>query len=313
MRPPTSNVSIKTFTGGLLVACLASVGCHAQPASAAEPAAADSDQADVIPADATGPATDVGSQSADAWLKLLESRAARINTLESVVRMTSRVELLDEETVRFGRLQYAADIADRPVRFSVRFDKLRVDEVIEPIDQAFIFDGRWLLDLDAADRQATRRELVASDSDAAQVVEGGPFPLPLNLQRDRVRQRFEVVVAPAAEDDPAPLAPAPDASSSPPPAPDADAQADPDPATDRPAVVHLVLTPRAGTDFDGQQLDLWFDTATALPLRSITLQNDGDTNRVDFFRLQPNVELDEDIFDTAFPAGDWERQTVPLD
>ena len=281
--------------------CCPAVGCSARADESAPPPTASERQANTEPSIASDPAT--GSESdADRWLSRLESLAADITTLESVVRMTSRVDLLDEVTVRFGRLHYAADDPPQPVRFAVRFDKLRVDDVIEPIDQAYVFDGRWLLDLDAQDRQATRRELVPADGDAAEVMAQGPFPLPLNLQRDRVLQRFEVTLAPPADGDPEPYRPVegPDAGTAPPQAAE-------------PAVLHLVLTPRPGIDFDGQRLDLWFDTATALPLRSVTLQEDGDTTQIDFFRLTPHADLPDGVFDTAFPEGDWERQTLTID
>ncbi|MEM8739685.1 MAG: hypothetical protein AAGG38_14575, partial [Planctomycetota bacterium] len=63
-----------------------------------------------------------------------------------------------------------------------------------------------------------------------------------------------------------------------------------------------------------EQIHLWFDRDTLLPLRATTRQDDGDTNTVDLFRLVPNPPLAPETFDTAFPPGpDWETQTVPLD
>ncbi len=222
-----------------------------------------------------------------------------LGSLGSRVRMTSRVDFLDDETIRFGSLLYAAGQAGRAANFAVRFDKLMMDDVVEPMTQDYIFDGRWLLDLDARDRQATRRELVAEGKQVDLEVGEGPFPLPLNLRADRLLERFNVELVPPMPSDPPPQSdPSSPGLRVPPP----------------PRVLHLLLTPRPGVEFDGQQLDLWFDTAWALPLRAVTLQADGDTTTLDFFDLKPNAEVPADSFDTELPQqGEWERQTVYLD
>jgi hypothetical protein len=229
-------------------------------------------------------------RSAEDWLAHLEAAAAQTATLTARVRMTSRVDLLDEETVRFGDLRYAAAADPRPARFAVDFDVLRMDEQAEPIDQRYVFDGRWLLDLDAVDRVASRRQLVPAGQTADLELGEGPFPLPLNLKKDRVLERFEVRLLPAGDDDPRPQ------------------------SADDARVVHLQLLPRSETDLDAVQVDLWFDAGHGLPLRALTLQDDGDATTVDLFELLPNAEVVDAAFDTAFPPGDdWERQTVPLD
>ena len=277
------------MTAPVLLACTLVTGCAATDAGA-EPSL-DAPTAEVETR-ADPAASPVGAEQ---WLEHLEQRAAGIETYRSAVRMTSRVDLLDEETIRYGKLDYASARDDRPARFAVRFDKLRMDDQIEPIDRVYRFDGRWLLDLDGDDRQATRRELVPADRAAAMDLDDGPFPLPLKLKKDRVLQRFDVATMPPSPEDPKPLTIASDAAAQPP-------------------VIHLRLTPKPGTDFEGQQLDLWFDAASALPLRAVTLQDDGDSTTLDFFEPQVNPELVMKTFDTSFPEGDgWERQTVPFE
>ncbi|MEO1237384.1 MAG: outer membrane lipoprotein carrier protein LolA [Planctomycetota bacterium] len=221
-------------------------------------------------------------------MEWLEAEAGETRTLAARVRLTTVVGLLDEESQRFGTLSYAAADGERPTRFSVHFERRRLDGFIEPIDQRYVFDGRWLLDLDGQDRVATRRELVPEGETLELGLGGGPFVIPLNLKKDEVLARFEAELVGAGDDDPA--------------------------ASTDAGSVHLRLTPRLGVEADAEAFDLWFDRADGLPLRAASREEDGDTNIVDLFRAEANAELKDAAFDTTLPrdAG-WETQVVPLD
>lgn len=276
-------VRIVAFTAAFLLVVGGAFGCHASP-----PEADSEEPSEVVATEEIAP---VQSESAESWLGLLEASATKTRTLKARARLTSRGALFDDETVRFGDLVYAGHDGDTPARFAVRFNRLKMDGFVDPIDQAYIFDGRWLLDLNGDDRTATRRELMPEGQQANLNVGEGPFPLPLDLNKDRVLQRFIVELMPAAEDDPQAGSQASEAGS-----------------------VHLQLIPRDHTEIDAEQIDLWFDRATRLPLRAVTLQEDGDTTILDLFQNSPDAELRPGVFNTAFPEdGQWETQTVPLD
>ncbi len=228
--------------------------------------------------------------TADGWLTVLEASAKELQTLTARVRMTTIADLLGEEAQRFGELKYAAaDDTHDSMRFAVRFARVKIDDRIEEIDQSYIYDGRWLLDLDANDKTATRRELVRAGEQADFELGDGPFLLPLNLRKDRVLQKFEVELIDAAEGDPESEA----------------------------GTFHLRLIPKpapgnAGTD--AQRIDLWFDRDTLLPLRAATLEADDDQTIVDLFGLEPNAAIEDGAFATALPTGSgWQLQVVPLD
>lgn len=224
--------------------------------------------------------------TAEGWLTMLEASTSELQTLTARVRMTTVADLLEEETQRFGNLKYAAaDDTHDSMRFAVRFERVKIDQ-IENIDQSYIYDGRWLLDLDAKDRTATRRELVPEGETSDFEIGDGPFLLPLNLRKDRVLQTFAVELIDAAAD--APESPA--------------------------GTFHLRLVPKPNAGTDAQRIDLWFDRDTLLPLRAATLEADDDQTIVDLFGLEPNAQLQDDAFDTALPAeSDWQLQIVPLD
>ncbi|MEM9882928.1 MAG: outer membrane lipoprotein carrier protein LolA [Planctomycetota bacterium] len=259
-------------------------GCHAEPMPADPPGM--TPEAPPIPRAGAGAGAGAGPTTAEGWLDRIEAAADDIDTLTARVRLTQIVGLLEDESQRFGELRVST--ADDATRFRVRFDRLRQDGVVEPIAQTYVYDGRWLLDLDGTDRVATRRQLVRGDAAADLELGDGPFLLPLNLKKDRVLQRFTAELGEL--DDTAPDPPTGD------------------------GVVRLVLTPRPGFDADAERLDLWFDTGSDLPLRATATQDDGDITTVDLFRLDPAAEVDSSVFDTALPADPgWETQVVELD
>ncbi len=238
---------------------------------------------------AAPPAIAADPDTADAWLERLEIDAERLDTLKARVRMTSLQGLLDDKTVRFGDLWYAAGAdgeageEDAPARFAVRFDRIVLDGQMQAAEQAYVFDGRWLLDRNGREKTATRRELASAD--AAALTQGeGPFPIPLNLNRDRVKDRFDVELVPPGEEDP------------------------------EEGGVHLRLVPREGVEMDAVRVDLWFDRATGQPLRAATVQDDGDETIVDMFEREAGAAVPAGTFDTSLPgSGGWDTQTVPLD
>ncbi|MEM7627253.1 MAG: outer membrane lipoprotein carrier protein LolA [Planctomycetota bacterium] len=271
----------------LLCGALTVSGC-ASPAPAAAESETPAPAVKITPDAPPPPAED--SETAEAWLDRLEASAAKTRTLKARARLTSRVDLLDDETVRFGDLVYAGRDGEAPARFAVHFDRLKMDGQTDPVDQAYVFDGRWLLDLNGDDRVATRRELVAEGEQADLNVGEGPFPLPLDLNKARVMSRFDVALLPAADDDPKPKQ-STDAGS-----------------------FHLRLIPHDGVEIEAEQIDLWFDRQTLLPLRAVTLQEDGDTTTLDLFNNTADAELRPGTFDTSLPIdGNWETQIVPLD
>ncbi|MEM6459208.1 MAG: hypothetical protein AAF710_07430 [Planctomycetota bacterium] len=282
MTPHPTHRPAACVTLLLLPVLFVCAGCHAEPAAVEPPEVTPevAPEAHPIPGAGAEPTT------AEGWLERIEAAADDIDTLTARVRLTQIVGLLEDESQRFGELRVST--ADDATRFRVRFTRLRQDGVVEPIDQAYVYDGRWLLDLDGTDRVATRRQLVRGDDAADLKLGDGPFLLPLNLRKERVLRRFTAELGPIDDDAPEPQA--------------------------GDGVVRLVLTPRPGFDADAERLDLWFDTGSYLTLRATATQDDGDVTTVDLFRLDATAAVDPAVFDTALPTDPtWETQVVELD
>ncbi|MEO0515585.1 MAG: outer membrane lipoprotein carrier protein LolA [Planctomycetota bacterium] len=283
--PPLAGAVLGTAWVVLCAVTLAGCTASAEPTSA-EPELPKNEKVEPSPSPVQPVVAERIEPTAEGWLTVLEASASELQTLAARVRMTTIADLLGEETQRFGSLKYAAaDDAHDSMRFAVRFDRVKLDH-LEDIDQSYVYDGRWLLDLDAKDKTATRRELVREGEQSNFEIGDGPFLLPLNLRKDRVLQKFDVELIDAAEGDP-----------------ESDA-----------GTFHLRLVPKPAAGTDAQRIDLWFDRDTLLPLRAATLEADDDQTIVDLFRLEPNAAIADGAFDTALPTENgWQLQVVPLD
>lgn len=231
-----------------------------------------------LPACVADNATAAPSQTADAdtaeaWLARIEARAAELKTLTATLRYDRINTLTGDEQRRFGKLWYDAG---PPGRFAIHLDKLLVPAGDiwrgEPQNRWYIFDGQWLLERNHDDRVAIRRQLVTPDELAAGRdplgLGEGPFPLPLRAKKDAVLARYTVTLVAPAADDPA-------------------------------GTVHLKLVPHDAAA-EVQQLDLWYDRTTLLPVKAVQVAEDEAV--ITLRDVETDTDLPPATFDTALPA-----------
>lgn len=207
---------------------------------------------------------------AEAWLERIEQRATDIHTLKADLRYDNNQQLLGDEQRRFGNLVYQAG---PPPRFRAHFDRKMVDSHWTEPDLYYVYDGHWLLKRDHENKTAIRYQLVPDDEEAGGEVElgEGPFPIPLNLKKDKVLARYEVSTRPVEEGDP-------DNS------------------------IHLHLIPREDHDTDLEQIDLWFDRDSLLPVKVSSLDGSETLTVLLLTEIQINPDLPEQTFDTSLPT-----------
>lgn len=230
--------------------------------------------------EAVAPATAV-SPEVRQWLERIEQRAREVRDLQARVRYESVDELLGSRQIRAGVLVYDAG---PPARFAARFDRAVIDEQLRMQSRSYIFDGRWLAERHDDEKLFWRRELVPAGQEGRDLLRlgEGPFAVPLGLEADAVLERFEVELIEPADDDPA-------------------------------RSVHLRLTPREHVRIDQEQIDLWYDRGTLLPIRAVTREQDTQSI-LTLSDVRINAGLEGQPFDTAPPAGsDWQVQIVPLE
>lgn len=215
----------------------------------------------------------------DALLDKIEASSKKIDTLKATVRYSRMQPLLGDEQIRFGTLHYQTG---PPARFHVHFDSLLIGDRKDKQNRRYVFDGRWLAERLDDQKQFRKWEVVSPDQDAAAAdplaLGEGPFAVPVAFEKDRVLKRFVVTkVEPNTEEDP------------------------------KGDTFHLNLKPKRGHDRDIDSIDLWYDTETLLPVRALTIHNDGDEHTINLSKTKTDVKIDEDLFDTKAPSEQGER------
>lgn len=226
----------------------------------------------------------VPSTELPALLDQIEAKAKTIHSMDSRIRLTRKQGLLGDEQVRFGRFRYAAAQAatDTPAKARIDFDGVVVDGKKENADIHYVFDGHWLLETNAKDHAATRREIRTKDDPVdALAIGGGPWPIPLSFEKTAVLAKFTVHLGPAG------------------------------PAADGRQALRLILTPRPGAKLEVDRMVLVFEKDTWEPIGATSLRGE-DATEVLLAKPAFNGELPPDVFDTKAPEGaGWHVEEVP--
>jgi outer membrane lipoprotein-sorting protein len=154
-------------------------------------------------------------------------------------------------------------------RIRIAFTKQQLGDKIFTVDHQYTLDNGVLDDRDYKKKHETLNQVLRPGQklDLFKLGEG-PFPLPLGQKKEDVLKIFQVV------------------------------KIDPDPA-DPPQTVRMQLTPKDGTQFAKQfkTIDIWVDTATAMPRRIQTIDINQTTTRTTDLT---DVKINGDIADKDF-------------
>lgn len=183
------------FLHGVVALLLASCAQTAGPKAAEPPASAPSaatrpaEPATTKPA---APATpDVG-----ALLDKLEKSSADLNAFTARMTYEKFDQVLNRKETRAGEIIYQRDLAKNTRRFAALFDTLIVSNRKSNRLKHYIFDGRWLAEIDHQDKQFIKREIVPPGKTIDPLKLGeGPFPLPIGQKKADVLARFDVTSA----------------------------------------------------------------------------------------------------------------------
>ena len=263
-------------TLALLIAAALLNGCAAQVASAGDCCAlAEPKKTEAKP---TSPPV-----TAEDWLDLIEKETASIKTLHAKVRYDCVQELQGDEQRRFGTLVF---VAGPPARFAVHFHVMIEGETPRKLDDWFIFDGKWLVERYNLAKKFIKTQVVSPDADAERTdplaLGAGPFAVPLGAKKEVILKRFNVKLAKPEEDDP-------------------------------PDTVHLSLVAKAGRDIEFENIDLWYNRKTLIPVRAAARQTGSEEEHV--YHLT-KVQLDDEVkpgeIDTSEPKGrGWHVEIAP--
>lgn len=211
----------------------------------------------------------------DKLLDTLETSADDLRSFTARIVYRKFDSLLGRKETRTGELIVLSEPVDGAPgafkrKFAVLFDALVVNERRNEVNKHYIFDGRWLAEIDHERKNYTAREIVPPGRSLDPLKLGeGPFPLPIGQRKIKVLERFMVNWA----DPPAGLLIA----------------LEPD------SVFGITLTPRSGTaeSDEFKRVDIYYDKIALLPVGIETVELNGDRKTVLLRDLKRNPDLDD--------------------
>lgn len=236
-------------------------------------------------------ADDAHATDASTWLEKIDQRMDKIESLKAIVRYDTIQGLVGDSQTRFGQLVYNGQ---RPRQFAVRFTGIVYGQPpLKPLDERLVFDGRHLAEIKPNEKVFTRWELVEEGENTDDLFDmtNNRFPLPLDLDPQKIEQGFEAVQIDPVQ---------------------------PDPVQNKavPNTVQIRLTPRPEIDAGYEQMDIWFDRETCLPVLVHTLDagDSGDEAVIRLSNVETDVTLTDNQFNTDPPLeNDWQVELVPLE
>ena len=245
--------------------------------------------AEVVPAGEFG--------SAEALLTALEQADQDLRTLEARVMYVRVFAVAGDEQRRDGTLSFRSvpregERADRA--FAIDFDTLLVGRRKEDITERYVFDGQWLLELNFATKDFTRRQVVAPGErfDPLRIGEG-PFPIPIGQRKDEILARYEAVLVDAT---------------------DGLSSASLRKRVEGMSQVKLVPKPFYEDESDFDVIRLWYsrgEDGRLLPRMARTINHAGDEATVilEDVRVNERASIPDERFDTSPPRG-WNGQVI---
>lgn len=206
----------------------------------------------------------------DSLLDKLERSAADLNAFTAKVTYDKQDAVLDRLERRTGELVYRLDPQTKRKTFAILFDSVIAGQRKRNDLKHYIFDGRWLVEINHKEKQFIKREIVAPGKELDPLKLGeGPFPLPIGQARADVLARFDVTPAEVPQEGP---------------------------LKDLKNVEGLTLVPKPGTREarDFAKVVLFYDKQTSLPIGIHTMEPDGgDEKTILLGDVQRNPQLDE--------------------
>lgn len=225
----------------------------------------------------------------DTTLDALNARGQNLKDFSADVAIHTADNRTGEDTAQIGTVIFQ----NRPngdSRIKVGFDKKETDNGSGPkITQKqkldYVLDGGWLTDRDYQKKLEVRRQVLQPGQKMNLLKLGeGPFPLPIGQDKTEVKKQFKASKEKPEKDDPK-------------------------------DTVHIRLIPEKGSQFEKkfQQIDVFVDTKSSMPVRIDTVEKAGTTRSTELKNIKLNTGVKNEAFD--LPKIDdqgWNRREEPF-
>jgi hypothetical protein len=231
------------------------------------------------------------SDPAVALLDRLETAAEGLRDFSADVTYFIWDPMLQRREIRGGEILYDVRPDDGSRRFAILVTSVSIANRRDNQNKRYIFDGSWFVEIDYDNHMFTKRQIVAPGErfDPLKLGEG-PFPLPVGQRRDDVLARFEASLLEGTQHKVL-----------------AKFLADK-------AVEGLKLVPRPSTPQAREiaDIEIFYDTATLLPLGIVLTEISGQRKTVMLRNLQRNQGIDESKLSIEQPdPKQWQIDVRP--
>jgi hypothetical protein len=193
---------------------------------------------------------------------------ADVSSLTAAVSYYRTDPILERREIRTGRLLFRKGKGNTR-EAAILFDTLIIGRRREEKLKHYIFSGRWMAEVDHANKQFIKRELVAPGEKNIDPFElgRGPIPLPIGQTKESVLSKFKVEKTSRPSDGPL-------------------SKLDSE-------VVGLHLVPKSGDEWES--IELFYNPKTWLPVGVRTIETDGTKRVSRLTKMKLNVLSDDDI------------------
>lgn len=219
----------------------------------------------------------------DTVLKQLNEKASELKSYEGQIEYKYIQPLLESEALRKGVLYYAKFEGKSVLR--INFETLKQeDEEEQKYIEHYIFDGRWLTQINYQIKAVKRYELAEPNKpmDAFDVASKN-LPILGFTKIEDLKKQFEISLIEQKKNEPNDL-----------------------------IGLHLKVKPDSIYKDDYIYLDFWIDKKLGLPAKVVALSIEEDIYEIKFLNPKVNKGIDKKVFEFKIPEGFGEPEIVPL-
>jgi len=223
------------------------------------------------------------ANSVNAVLEQLNKKASGLKSYEAQVEYKYIQPLLESQALRKGVLYYAK--FDGKSLLRINFETLRQeDEEEQKYIEHYIFDGRWLTQINYQIKAVKRYELAEPNKpvDAFDVASQN-LPIIGFTKIENLKKQFNIRLLEQRKNEPNDF-----------------------------VGLHLEARPDSVYKDDYIWLDFWIDKKSGLPAKVIALSAEEDIYEIKLLKPKVNKAIDKKIFELKIPAGFGEPEIVPL-
>lgn len=223
------------------------------------------------------------ANSVEAVLKQLNKKASELKSYEAQIEYKYLQPLLESEALRKGVLYYAKFETKSLLR--INFETLKQeDEAEQKYIEHYIFDGRWLTQINYQIKTVKKYELAEPNKpvDAFDVASEN-LPIIGFTKIDNLKKQFEIKLIEQKTNEPNDF-----------------------------VGLHLDVKPGSVYKDDYVWIDFWIDKKSALPAKVIALSAEEDIYEIKLLKPKINKGIDKKVFEFKIPGGFGEPEIVPL-